>query len=164
MTPTPSTKFIRSESSGTVKTAGDTSSIKSLIKSAVRRHVDEDCRLVASYIHCTATHDHADADVNMMYETASLSHACCGYRSAMAITRNASLMSERCTIMANSSAVVKLIENLVDNFKIKIRNKAYLHWYQKFGIEEDFMMDALEDVQCIRDAYFQVSREIVHKG
>lgn len=54
---------------------------------------------------------------------------------------------------SNDSRIVKLIEKNILSFQQKFDNKAFLHWYSKFGVEEDELSDALEMNYRIIDSY-----------
>ena len=53
----------------------------------------------------------------------------------------------------NSDLITRLLNKNIHNFQRKLDHKAYLHWYSKFGVEEDHLKNALEVNYQILDHY-----------
>jgi len=60
---------------------------------------------------------------------------------------------EHFNVYVNNTDIVELVGKNIINFQRKFDNKAYLHWYSKFGVEEDDLKYALENNYQILDNY-----------
>ena len=56
-------------------------------------------------------------------------------------------------LMANRVSIANLLRDLSDIAKSKFKAKAYLHWYYKYGMEEEDFTLAFENVETIIDNY-----------
>lgn len=63
------------------------------------------------------------------------------------------LADEHFHTFSNNLDITKLISHNIINFQRKFDHRAYLHWYSKFGLEEDDMKEALENNYRIVDEY-----------
>ena len=57
------------------------------------------------------------------------------------------------TVLANSSLVGEYVEGVHHRANVMFQEKAYLHWYKRFGCEEQTFIEAFESVQRIVDNY-----------
>jgi Tubulin len=58
-----------------------------------------------------------------------------------------------CLIMANRISIASILRELSEVAKAKFKAKAYLHWYYKYGMEEEDFISAFENVDTIIDNY-----------
>ncbi len=61
--------------------------------------------------------------------------------------------SKRATLLANTSVVADYFETALQRAKLMFREKAYLHWYTKYGCEESTFEEAFEVVRGTTDRY-----------
>ena len=57
------------------------------------------------------------------------------------------------TVLANSSVVLDYVDNVQERAGAMFHERAYLHWYERFGCEGETFQQAFESVQRIIDAY-----------
>ena len=57
------------------------------------------------------------------------------------------------TILANSSVILDHVKLVQERASVMFREKAYLHWYERYGCESDTFKQAFESVQRIIDNY-----------
>ena len=57
------------------------------------------------------------------------------------------------TVLANSSAVTDYLLTVREKVLLKLKAKAYLHWYERHGCEIALFEEALESVQTIVEHY-----------
>ena len=53
---------------------------------------------------------------------------------------------EKATIISNRTQVVEPLSNVLQSAKIKLKARAYVHWYEKFGLEESELNESLNQV------------------
>jgi len=63
------------------------------------------------------------------------------------------------TICSNRTNIVPTFQEIVKNAEIKYEAKAYLHWYKKYGLEEETFLESFEGVRNIIQNYNQLWRE-----
>ena len=56
-------------------------------------------------------------------------------------------------ILANRAYVAGLMQEVLDISRSKYKAKAYLHWYYKYGLEEEDFTKAFENIEMIIDNY-----------
>ena len=61
------------------------------------------------------------------------------------------------SVLANSSSVCDYIKDVHRKARVMFEEKAYLHWYQKYGCEESMFSEAFEEVQTIVDNYINLT-------
>lgn len=57
------------------------------------------------------------------------------------------------TILANRASIVNPVRDLLDIAKAKYKAKAYLHWYYKYGMEEEDFILAFENIDTVIENY-----------
>ena len=57
------------------------------------------------------------------------------------------------TVLANGSIVCDYFESVVEQASAMYKERAYLHWYSKYGCEEDTFKEAFDVTQTIIDDY-----------
>ena len=57
------------------------------------------------------------------------------------------------TVLANSSTVLNYVETVQEKASLMYREKAYLHWYERYGCEKETFKEAFEAVELITDNY-----------
>jgi tubulin delta len=55
--------------------------------------------------------------------------------------------------MTNSTSIIDPMQNMLEISETKFRQKAYVHWYTKYGIEEDDFRQKFNEVQDVIDGY-----------
>ena len=55
--------------------------------------------------------------------------------------------------MINSTSIVDPMSEILQVSEEKLRQKAYLHWYTKYGIEEDDFKEKFNDVHEVVEGY-----------
>ena len=63
---------------------------------------------------------------------------------------------EKATIIANRTQVVEPLSNVLSSAKLKLKARAYVHWYEKFGLEESELGEALNRVEDMMHNYQDV--------
>ena len=56
-------------------------------------------------------------------------------------------------IMANRVHIYQILKDLIDVSESKFKAKAYLHWYYKYGLEEEDFKESFEIIRVIMDNY-----------
>lgn len=147
-------KFIRPESVGITKSIGEPSMVKSLIKTVVRKQSENESRFLSYSLHTTATPEHSDSEIQDTWSSSLQSY----HHSPLSdhhhhINRSSLKSAERCSMLCNSTSITSLLDNLIYNYTVKLRCKAYVHWYDKHGIDEYTMIDALDSMIDVNDRY-----------
>lgn len=57
------------------------------------------------------------------------------------------------TLLMNGSIVCDYLESVMQQASVMYEERAYLHWYEKFGCEEDTFKEAFYVTQTIIDNY-----------
>lgn len=57
------------------------------------------------------------------------------------------------TLLVNGSIVCDYLESVVQQASTMYEERAYLHWYEKFGCEEDTFKEAFDVTQAVIDNY-----------
>lgn len=57
------------------------------------------------------------------------------------------------TVLANSSVVLGYMGEVWERASVMFREKAYLHWYERYGCERETFQQAFESVQGVMDIY-----------
>lgn len=57
------------------------------------------------------------------------------------------------SVLANSAVVGSYVESVVERAQQMYRERAYLHWFEKYGCERGTFEEAFELVQGIVDSY-----------
>lgn len=57
------------------------------------------------------------------------------------------------SVLANSAAVGSYLESVVERARRMYKERAYLHWFEKYGCERDTFDEAFQIVQGIVDSY-----------
>ena len=57
------------------------------------------------------------------------------------------------TVLTNNTQLCNQLSAMVESATTKLRNKAYLQHYTKFGLEADFLHDRIEMVRAVKDDY-----------
>ena len=57
------------------------------------------------------------------------------------------------TLLKNSMDSIKPIESMLKRVKLKLKSKAYLHWYEKYNITEEDFKEAFKYVEDTVFAY-----------
>ena len=63
------------------------------------------------------------------------------------------LRSKRATVLANSSIVAGYLETALQRASVMYREKAYLHWYEKYSCGCEVFEEAFEDMKRTIDSY-----------
>jgi hypothetical protein len=50
------------------------------------------------------------------------------------------------TVLSNNTSIIEPMAHMLNISEQKLRQKAYLHWYTKFGVEEDDFKDKFNKV------------------
>lgn len=61
------------------------------------------------------------------------------------------------TVATNRNKCVEYLRATRDKAASKYVNKAYLHWFTKFGIESDMFEKAFQNAQLVIDTYDEMS-------
>jgi hypothetical protein len=64
---------------------------------------------------------------------------------------------EKLMVLTNRTGIGKCVGNIAAIAKEKYKYKAYVHWYQKFGVYEDMFEEAFESCWSIVDNYSYVN-------
>jgi hypothetical protein len=62
----------------------------------------------------------------------------------------------RATVVSNRTSIVEPIWSVLNNAHVKFRSRAYLHWYAKYGVEDDQFLHAFQQVDQICYDYFSI--------
>ena len=57
------------------------------------------------------------------------------------------------TVLMNGSKVCDYLESIVEQANLMYAERAYVHWYEKFGCEEDMFREAFDAAQTVIDNY-----------
>ena len=57
------------------------------------------------------------------------------------------------TVLANCSVVLNYVEDVSTRARLMFEERAYLHWYERYGCEKEAFEMAFESVQGIMDNY-----------
>lgn len=57
------------------------------------------------------------------------------------------------SVLANSAVVGSYVESVVEKAQQMYQERAYLHWFEKYGCERDTFKEAFQVVQGIVDSY-----------
>ena len=69
------------------------------------------------------------------------------------------LQETKCmSLLSNTSVVTPYLEAVREKSCEMLKSNAYLHWYQKYGVERDTFERALDCLQDIIDSYNQLNR------
>ena len=60
-------------------------------------------------------------------------------------------------VLTNRTGISKCVENIAAIAKEKYLIKAYVHWYKKFGVNEDMFEEAFESCWNIVDNYSYIN-------
>ena len=60
------------------------------------------------------------------------------------------------TVLVNSSAIAEYMESVLQRAKLMYFEKAYLHWYERYGCGGNVFQEAFETVQNTIDSYNQL--------
>ena len=63
------------------------------------------------------------------------------------------LTEKYATVLCNSSIVCNYIETVIQKAHAMYREKAYVHWYEKYGCEQDTFREAFEGLQTVLENY-----------
>ena len=81
------------------------------------------------------------------------------FHSAKSSSKPKRYADEHISIFANNTDILFLIDNIRRNFSIKYKAKAYVHWYEKFGVERDEFDEAIESLESINDEYVSWTKD-----
>jgi hypothetical protein len=71
-------------------------------------------------------------------------------------TKAPSLNVMGATVLTNNTQLCNQLEKMINTSTQKIKHKAYLQHYIKFGVEEDYIAQKIEEVRDIKDNYVSV--------
>ena len=64
------------------------------------------------------------------------------------------LQETKCmSLLSNTSLVTPYLETVQEKSSKMLQSKAYLHWYQKYGVERETFESALDSLQTTIDSY-----------
>ena len=61
--------------------------------------------------------------------------------------------SKNLLVLANRVHIAGILKEMLETARSKYKAKAYLHWYYKYGMEEDDFLRAFENIEMIVDNY-----------
>ena len=65
---------------------------------------------------------------------------------------------EKITVVSNRTHIVDPLFEVMKSAQAKLKARAYLHWYEKFGLEADQMEGAITKVQEIVSNYSELNQ------
>lgn len=62
-------------------------------------------------------------------------------------------ISHSITVCTNDDSHINCFQTILDGARIKFESKAYLHWYQRYGCEEEDFQQCFATLQQIAENY-----------
>ncbi len=62
------------------------------------------------------------------------------------------------TVALNRSYCIKYLNGIKEKSTNKYKNRAYLHWYSKYGIDEEYFEKAFDNINTVIDAYTETTK------
>lgn len=62
-------------------------------------------------------------------------------------------------VCANSTSIQKNLRSMVEKADALVEAGAYLHWFERYNVEKDWVCEAIDNIAEIHDTYAELARE-----